>query len=182
MHQAIREAAEPGVTTARLDQVARDVLARREATSNFLGYHGFPAVICASVNDELIHGIPHCRRRWPTVTCCRSTAVRSSTAGTPTRRSRCTSARWTATITGSSTWPSRRSWPGWRRCTQAVTWATSAPPSTPSSPTRVPGRSPHDYCGHGIGRAMHEEPDVPNRGQRQGPSSWSAACWRSARC
>ncbi len=59
MHQAIRAAARPGVTTLHLDRVARDVLAARGATSNFLGYHGFPAVICASVNDEVIHGIPN---------------------------------------------------------------------------------------------------------------------------
>ena len=59
MHQAIRAAAAPGVTTLRLDQVARDVLTARGAGSNFLGYHGYPAVICASVNDELVHGIPN---------------------------------------------------------------------------------------------------------------------------
>ena len=59
MHQAVRAAARPGVTTADLDRVAREVLASRGATSNFLGYHGFPAVICASVNDEIIHGIPN---------------------------------------------------------------------------------------------------------------------------
>ncbi|HRE02352.1 MAG TPA: M24 family metallopeptidase, partial [Ilumatobacteraceae bacterium] len=58
MHAAIRAAAAPGVTTAALDQVARDVLVRCDATSNFLGYHGFPAVICASVNDEVVHGLP----------------------------------------------------------------------------------------------------------------------------
>ncbi|HAP76723.1 MAG TPA: type I methionyl aminopeptidase, partial [Acidimicrobiaceae bacterium] len=58
MHAAIREAARAGVTTAHLDAVAREVIERRGATSNFFGYHGFPAVICASVNDEVIHGIP----------------------------------------------------------------------------------------------------------------------------
>ena len=58
MHEAIRTAAVPGVTTAHLDQVARAVIERRGATSNFLGYHGFPAVICTSVNDEVVHGIP----------------------------------------------------------------------------------------------------------------------------
>jgi len=58
MHEAIRAAIAPGATTAHLDRVARDVLARREATSNFLGYHGYPAVICASVNDVVVHGIP----------------------------------------------------------------------------------------------------------------------------
>src|SRR6478735_5577462 len=58
MHAAIRAAAAPGVTTGDLDRVARDVLAGNGARSNFLGYHGYPAVICASVNDEVIHGIP----------------------------------------------------------------------------------------------------------------------------
>ena len=59
MHEAIRAAAVPGVTTLQLDRIARDVLAARGAMSNFLGYHGFPAVICASVNDEIVHGIPN---------------------------------------------------------------------------------------------------------------------------
>lgn len=58
MHERIRAALRPGVTTAELDAVGREVLDRRGATSNFLGYHGFPAVICASPNDVVIHGIP----------------------------------------------------------------------------------------------------------------------------
>jgi methionyl aminopeptidase len=58
MHEATRAAAKPGVTTAELDQVARDVLDRRGAKSNFLGYHGFPAVICTSPNSMIVHGIP----------------------------------------------------------------------------------------------------------------------------
>jgi methionyl aminopeptidase len=51
-------AARPGVTTAQLDKLAREVLERRGARSNFLGYHGFPAVICASPNNVIVHGIP----------------------------------------------------------------------------------------------------------------------------
>jgi len=58
MHEATREAAKPGVTTAELDAVARDVLARRDAKSNFLHYRGYPAVICTSPNDMIVHGIP----------------------------------------------------------------------------------------------------------------------------
>jgi methionyl aminopeptidase len=58
MHAATREAARPGITTADLDQIARSVLERRSAKSNFLGYHGFPAVICTSPNDMIVHGIP----------------------------------------------------------------------------------------------------------------------------
>jgi methionyl aminopeptidase len=58
MHDEIRAAVRAGVTTADLDRIGRDVLERRGATSNFLGYHGYPAVICASVNDAIVHGIP----------------------------------------------------------------------------------------------------------------------------
>jgi methionyl aminopeptidase len=55
---AMRDAVAPGVSTADLDAVARDVLVEAGATSSFLGYHGYPAVICASVNDRVVHGIP----------------------------------------------------------------------------------------------------------------------------
>ena len=58
MLEATSSAARPGVTTAQLDRVARDVLERRSARSNFLGYHGFPAVICTSPNNVIVHGIP----------------------------------------------------------------------------------------------------------------------------
>src|SRR5436305_8427318 len=58
MHARVRDAIRPGVTTAELDKVAREVLDVRGARSNFLGYHGFPAVICTSPNDVIVHGIP----------------------------------------------------------------------------------------------------------------------------
>src|SRR6266542_896534 len=58
MHDCIREAIRPGVTTLDLDKVGRDVIDRRGARSNFLNYHGFPAVICTSPNDMIVHGIP----------------------------------------------------------------------------------------------------------------------------
>jgi methionyl aminopeptidase len=58
MHEATRTAAKPGVTTAQLDAVAREVLERRGAKSNFLNYRGFPATICTSPNDMIVHGIP----------------------------------------------------------------------------------------------------------------------------
>lgn len=58
MHEKCREAAKPGVTTAALDRVAREILDRRCARSNFLGYHGYPAVICTSPNEVVVHGIP----------------------------------------------------------------------------------------------------------------------------
>jgi methionyl aminopeptidase len=54
----MRAAVAPAVSTADLDTVARDVLREAGATSSFLGYHGYPALICASVNDRVVHGIP----------------------------------------------------------------------------------------------------------------------------
>ncbi|WP_030375639.1 type I methionyl aminopeptidase [Streptomyces rimosus] len=58
IHAATREVAVPGATTKDLDDAARKVLAEHGAKSNFLGYGGFPATICTSVNDVVVHGIP----------------------------------------------------------------------------------------------------------------------------
>lgn len=55
---AVRDAVRDGITTGELDAVAAEVIARNGARSNFLGYHGFPAVICTSVNEQVVHGIP----------------------------------------------------------------------------------------------------------------------------
>jgi len=52
----------PGVSTAELDELADDLIAAAGATPAFKGYHGYPATICASINDEVIHGIPSGRR------------------------------------------------------------------------------------------------------------------------
>jgi methionyl aminopeptidase len=58
MHEATRAAIRPGVSTLELNEVAAEVLAKRGARSNFLNYNGFPAVICTSPNDMIVHGIP----------------------------------------------------------------------------------------------------------------------------
>jgi methionyl aminopeptidase len=58
IHEATKAAIRPGVSTAEIDRVARQVLERRGATSNFLNYHGFPAVVCTSPNSMIVHGIP----------------------------------------------------------------------------------------------------------------------------
>jgi len=58
MHEECIRVTKPGATTLDVDAVAREVLDRRSARSNFLGYHGFPAVVCTSPNDVIVHGIP----------------------------------------------------------------------------------------------------------------------------
>jgi methionyl aminopeptidase len=60
--QAVIAAIRPGVTTADLDGIAESATRARGAQPAFKGYHGYPAVICISVNDEVVHGIPSPRR------------------------------------------------------------------------------------------------------------------------
>ena len=57
-HKAVRDAIKPGISTAELDKIAYDVIISNGATPSFLNYNGFPATICASVNEVVIHGIP----------------------------------------------------------------------------------------------------------------------------
>ncbi|MEY2445808.1 MAG: methionyl aminopeptidase [Ilumatobacteraceae bacterium] len=168
MHETIRAIAQPGVTTLQLDHAARDVLVRRGATSNFLGYHGFPAVICASINDQIVHGIPSERRL-------QDGDVLSIDCG--------------AIING---WHGDAAFtmgvgtidPGAQRLIDTADHALSAAidvmrneghlediGAAIDAVVKAAGYgSPQDYCGHGIGRAMHESPDVENRGRRgKGP-------------
>ncbi|HTZ94483.1 MAG TPA: methionyl aminopeptidase [Streptosporangiaceae bacterium] len=56
--QAAAAAAEPGISTAELDAIAEREIRSAGATPSFKGYHGYPATICTSVNDQIVHGIP----------------------------------------------------------------------------------------------------------------------------
>lgn len=58
VHQRIEEAIAPGVTTQDLDDIARDTFREFGAGSSFLGHHGFTGRICASINEQIVHGIP----------------------------------------------------------------------------------------------------------------------------
>jgi methionyl aminopeptidase len=54
----LEEVIKPGITTAELDKIAEEFILKHNAKPSFKGYHGFPASICASVNSEVVHGIP----------------------------------------------------------------------------------------------------------------------------
>ena len=56
--QRLREHVRPGVSTSELDRIAYETVTRRGAQPAFLGYRGYPASLCASINDEIVHGIP----------------------------------------------------------------------------------------------------------------------------
>lgn len=61
-HQELKQHITPGITTKELDQIAEKTIQKYGATPSFKGYNGFPGSICASVNEELVHGIPGKRK------------------------------------------------------------------------------------------------------------------------
>jgi methionyl aminopeptidase len=165
MHERIRDAIRPGVTTAELDRIGRDVLAQRGARSNFLGYSHppFPGVICASPNDVIVHGIPGPYRLEEgdliSIDC---GAIVEGWHG---------DAAFTAGV--------GRIDPEAQRLID-VTEASLAAGIDAMQPggrlsdigAAVQGVAEaagfsvvKEYTGHGIGLAMHEEPDVPNWGE-----------------
>jgi methionyl aminopeptidase len=163
MHAAIRAAVRPGVTTASLDRVARDVLERRGAESNFFGYHGFPAVICTSVNDEVIHGIPGSRVLQDgdllSIDCGAivngwhgDAAFSMGVGAISPDATRLIEVAETALAAAIHEMRPRRHLGDIGAAVEAVV-------------SKAGYGNPQHYCGHGIGRAMHEDPDVENRGR-----------------
>lgn len=58
VHQEMKRVIEPGINTKYLDDIAMDIIKKNKAVPTFLGYQGFPASICASVNEQVVHGFP----------------------------------------------------------------------------------------------------------------------------
>jgi methionyl aminopeptidase len=162
MLDACAAAAKPGVTTADLDGVARGVLARRKAKSNFLNYHDYPAVICASPNDVIVHGIPGPYRL-------KDGDILSIDCGAIVEGWHGDAAR-TIPVGDVSEEAARLI-----RTTEDSLWAgidfvrkgcrISDIGHAVQSVAEAAGFSVvREYVGHGIGTAMHEEPQVPNYG------------------
>ena len=58
VHQKMKEVVEPGISTKELDNIAMHIIKENRAIPTFLGYSGFPASICTSINEQVVHGIP----------------------------------------------------------------------------------------------------------------------------
>jgi methionyl aminopeptidase len=58
VHQKMKEVVEPGISTKELDSIAMKIIKENRAIPTFLGYNGFPACICTSINEQVVHGIP----------------------------------------------------------------------------------------------------------------------------
>ncbi|MEU6466218.1 type I methionyl aminopeptidase [Streptomyces sp. NPDC046976] len=166
---AVRKAADVGVSLLELDEVAREVLRAAGATSPFLGYRPsfaptpFPAVICASVNDAIVHGIPTgYRLRDGDLVSIDCGALLDGWAGDSA----------ISFVVG-------RARPEDVRLVDTAELALAAGIAAAVAGNRIGdiahavGRVcraagygiPQDFGGHGIGRRMHEDPGVPNEGR-----------------
>lgn len=161
--ERLSKEAGPGVTPADLDAIAREMLVQHNAQPSFLGYHGYPAVICASVNSAVVHGIP---------------------SQTPLQDGDILSVDFGAIVDG---------WHGdsavtmiignaapedvaLSEATRSGMWAGLASSIVGNRlgdvgaaiENTIRQAGPYgiltDYVGHGIGTAMHMSPDVPNVG------------------
>lgn len=179
---AVREAAGVGVSLQELDEAARSVLAEAGAGSPFLGYRpsfapvAFPAVICTSVNDAVSHGIPSGYRL-------RDGDLVSIDCGAQLDG-------WTGDAAITFTVGTPR--PGDLDLIDATQQALDAGIAAAQAGSRIGDIShaidtvarkagcgmPADFGGHGIGRRMHEDPHLPNRG-RPGRGFPSAVAWSS---
>jgi methionyl aminopeptidase len=163
MHDRIRDALRPGVTTLELDRIGREVLERRRARSNFLGYHGYPAVICASPNDVVVHGIPD-------DTVLEDGDIVSIDCGAIVDGYH-GDAAFTAGV-GAIDAKAQRLIDVTRSSLEAGI-AELVPgnrlgdlgAAVQATVERAGYSVVRDYVGHGIGTAMHEPPDVPNYGR-----------------
>lgn len=163
--RVVREAARPGLTTRELDTIAADNIASHGATSNFKGYHGFTGVICTSVNDEVVHGIPGSRVLEAgdvlSVDCGAIVEGWHGDAATTF----VVEAEPTEDVQGLLRACEDSLWAGiaamWRgRHVGDIGHAIYASVTQSGSFGVVDG-----YTGHGIGTQMHMDPSVPNRGK-----------------
>lgn len=159
---AVREAVRPGVTTEELDRVAAREIHARSATPSFLGYRGFPATICTSVNDEVVHGIPGPRRLkegdlvkidcGAVVDGLHADSAVTIPVGAPSPE-----ALKLIEATERSLWAGLAECRAGRRIGDVAAAVQTVAEGAGFSVVR-------EYVGHGIGRSLHEEPPVPNYG------------------
>ena len=163
IHSRIEPAITPGISTAELDDIARETLEEAGAVSSFLGYHGFPAHICTSVNEEIVHGIPGQRRlREGDIISVDVGAILAGYHGD----SACTYGA--GRISDEAAELLRDTEAALSLAVEAATSGNrlGAIGHAVESFARRRGRGVvQNYGGHGIGRQMHEDPHVPNQGR-----------------
>lgn len=161
--QELKKRVCPGVTTGELNRFAEDFLRRLGATPAFLGYHGYPASICTSVNNEVVHGIPGLRKL-------ENGDIISIDIGA-VYHGYCGDAAITLPVGEISEEAARLLEVTQRSLYLGIEKAVAGNrigDISAAIQNYVESEGYHvvrDFVGHGIGRNMHEEPQVPNYGK-----------------
>ncbi len=159
----VGEAVAPGVMTSELDAIAAEVIASEGALAAFKGYHGFPASICTSVNDQVVHGIPGERRLVEGDIL--SVDIGAIVDGYHGDAAMTFPVGEVSTEASALLEVTRRSLEaGIAQCRQGLR-LNDIGHAVQSVAERAGFTVVREYVGHGIGREMHEEPQVPNYGQ-----------------
>jgi methionyl aminopeptidase len=169
VHEAVRPYVLPGTSTMDLEKVAAAKMEELHATSAFKGYHGFPAVLCTSVNDEVVHGIPSATRILAegdivSVDCgviidgYYSDSAATYAVGMPSAAT-----KKLLDVTKASL----------ERAIQQAQVGGRLGDISAAVQEMCEGEGfgvVREFVGHGIGKSMHEDPQVPNFGTRgKGP-------------
>lgn len=174
-HELIAEAIRPGITTNSLDKMAEDYFRKNGAYPTFLGYQGFPKSICASINDEVVHGIPSNRKLNEgdiisidlgcTLNGFVGDAARTHAVGHITDE-----AQRLIDVTRESFFKGIEFARQGNRLSDISHAVQVYVEANGFSVVR-------DYVGHGIGREMHEDPPIPNYGRAgRGPRLCQGMC------
>ena len=169
VHEAIRPYVVAGATTADLERVANEKIDGFGAKAAFKGYHGFPAALCTSLNEQVVHGMPNVKTILKdgdilSIDCgvilegFYSDAAVTYAIGTPSAKTK----HLLATTEASLEAAIRQAVPGGRLFDISATVQDMC---------EAEGFGVvREFVGHGIGKAMHEDPQVPNFGTRgKGP-------------
>lgn len=160
----LEEVIRPGITTAELDRIAEEYIVKQGARPSFKGYYGFPASICASVNEEVVHGIPSNKLVLQegdiiSVDCgamlngYHGDAARTFAVGNISEE-----AKRLIEVTKESFFRGVKKAVVGNKLTDISAEIQEYAESFGYSLVR-------DYVGHGIGKDMHEDPEVPNFGR-----------------
>lgn len=167
--EELKHAVRPGVTTYELDQLAQTIITRHGAVPTFKGYRGFPASICTSINHEVVHGIPSKKRVLnegdiisidvgATLRGLIGDAAITLPVGRISERAR----RLLETTEGAL-------WAAIAQC-RAGNYLEDISAAIQDYAESRGYSVVREYVGHGVGRQMHEDPQVPNfRQGKRGP-------------
>ena len=167
-HELLISHIKPGMTTGELNKIAEDYIRGQGATPTFLGYRGFPAAICTSVNEQVIHGIPGLTRL-------KSGDIISVDIGVCYKRFHGDAARTHAV--GDITSEHQRLIDVTRESFfEGIRYAKQGHHLHEISAVIDDYVTSHgfsvvrEWCGHGIGRQLHEDPQIPHyRQENRGP-------------